>query len=340
MERGIRMKKWIILLIAATLTLLLLVAGCGGKVVATVNGENITQQELDKEVDMYKAGLENQGADFSGEEGKEIMDRLRQDVLKQLIDETLLLQQVEKRSLEPSSEEVQKEIKKIRDNFETEGEYKKFLAANGVNEPQLSDYVEKQLAVQKLVDEVTADVKVTDQEVKQYYQENEENFTQPEERKVRHILIGSEGSGMDTERSQVDAKIEAERLLQKIEQGTDFSQLAKEYSEDPGTKDNGGLLTITRGGGFVQEFEDAAFNLAEGEVSPSPVKTQYGYHIIKVEEIIPSEVQSLEAVKDQIKTSLEDTRRAGEFTDYVEDLRKEAKIDNKLSNKDEKSTQK
>lgn len=334
------MKKWIILLIAATLTLLLLVAGCGGKVVATVNGENITQQELDKEVDMYKAGLENQGADFSGEEGKEIMDRLRQDVLKQLIDETLLLQQVEKRSLEPSSEEVQKEIKKIRDNFETEGEYKKFLAANGVNEPQLSDYVEKQLAVQKLVDEVTADVKVTDQEVKQYYQENEENFTQPEERKVRHILIGSEGSGMDTERSQVDAKIEAERLLQKIEQGTDFSQLAKEYSEDPGTKDNGGLLTITRGGGFVQEFEDAAFNLAEGEVSPSPVKTQYGYHIIKVEEIIPSEVQSLEAVKDQIKTSLEDTRRAGEFTDYVEDLRKEAKIDNKLSNKDEKSTQK
>ena len=334
------MKKWTILLIAAILTLSLLVAGCGGKVVATVNGENITQQELDKEVDMYKAGLENQGADFSGEEGKEIMDSLRQDVLNQLIDETLLMQEVEKRGLEASSEEVQKEIKKIKDNFETEGEYKKFLAANGVNEPQLSDYVEKQLAVQKLVDDVTADVKVTDEEVKQYYQENKENFTQPEERNVRHILITSEGSGMGSERSQMDAKIEAERLLQKIEQGTDFSQLAKEYSEDPGTKDNGGLLTITRGGGFVQEFEDAAFNLVEGEVSPSPVKTQYGYHIIKVEEIIPSEVQSLETVKDQIKTSLEDTRRAGEFTDFVENLRKEATIDNKLSNKDEKSTQK
>jgi len=333
------MKRWTIpLMIAVVALMLLVVSGCGSKVVATVNGENITQQQLDKELEMYKSGLESQGADFSGEEGKEILDRLREDVLKQLIDEQLLLQEVKKKGLEPTSEDVQNEIKKIKENFETEGEFKKFLAANDINEPQLSDYVKKQLAVQNLVEDVTADLEVTDSEVREYYEENEEIFTRPEEREVRHILIGFEGNDMGAKRSQLEAKVEAERILQKIEQGADFAQLAEEFSEDPGTKNNGGLLTVTRGGGFVQEFEDAAFNLAKGEVTSAPVKTQYGYHIIKVEEIIPSDVQAFEEVKEQIKANLEDNRKATEFTEYMEKLRDQAKIDNKLSNKDDNST--
>jgi len=334
------MQKRLALAMVAVLALLLLLSGCGNKVVATVNGEDITQQELNKELDMYKAGLENQGADFSGKEGQEILDRLRRDVLKQLIDEKLLLQEVREKGLEPSSKEVQQEIKMIKDNFETEGQFKRFLAANGVNEPQLEDYVKKQLAIQKLVEEITADVTVTGEEVKQYYQENKDRFTEPEQRKVRHILIGFEGNDLGTERSQMDAKVEAIRLLEKIKEGADFAQLAKEKSEDPGSKDNGGLYTVTRGGGFAKEFEDAVFSLSEGQVTPEPVKTMFGYHIIKLEEIIPSRVQPFEEVRDQIKTNLEDTRKANEFTNYVENIRNKAEIDNKLSNKDEKNTKK
>lgn len=334
------MQKRIALTVMVVLAMLLLLSGCGSKVVATVNGENISQQELDKELEMYKAGLESQGADFSSKEGKEILDRLRRNVLNQMIDEKLLMQEVRDKGLEPSSKDVQEEIKKLKEQFETEGEFKKFLTANGVNEPQLTDYVKVQLAIQNLMEDVTKDVTVTGKEVEEYYQENKDSFTHPEQRKVRHILIGFEGNNMGSERSQMDAKVEAIRLLEKIKQGADFAQLVKEKSEDPGSKDNGGLYTVTRESSFAPEFIEAAFSLAEGEVTPQPVKTEFGYHIIKLDEIIPSRVQPFEEVKDQIKMNLESNRKADKFAEYVDNLRDSAKIDNKLSNKDENNTKK
>lgn len=332
------MRKSLFFLMVVLFAALLLLAGCGSKVVATVNGENITQQELDKQVEMYKTGLENQGANFSGREGRDVLERLRQDILKQLIDEKLLLQEVKKKGLEPSSGEVQQEIKKIKESFESEGQFKKFLAASGINEPQLEDYIKKQLAIKNLIDEVTAGVTVSADEVKQYYRENEDKFTEPEKRKARHILVEVESNKTEDERAWLDAKIKAMRLLEEVKQGADFAQLAKEKSEDQGTKDS--LLTVTRGGGFVKEFEDAVFALKEGEVTQSPVKTQFGYHIIKLEEIIPSRVQPFEEVKDQIKAELEDMRRAEKFADYMENLRKDAKIENKLSNNHNSFTKK
>lgn len=325
------MRKWMVLMMAVTLSSLLLLAGCGNQVVAVVNGEDITQQELDTELEMYKAGLEGQGADFSGEEGKGILEQLRQDVLKQLIDEKLLMQEVVKQGLEPTAKDIQDEIKNIKDNFKTEGEFKKFLTANGINEPQLQDVLGKQLSFQNLIEKVTKGIAVTDQEVQEYYQENKDSFTQPEERVARHILIGFEGNSLGTERSQMEAKVEATRLLEKIKQGADFVQLVKEYSEDPGSKDEGGLYTVTRGGMFAPEFEEAVFSLARGEVTKEPVKTSSGYHIIRLDEITPAREQPFDEVQAQIQADLENTHKAGKYTAYLEELHKTAKIDNKLA---------
>lgn len=323
-------------LLAALLVFsLLLVAGCGSDVVATVNGEKITRQELDKEVQVYKTSLEKQGLDFSGDKGKEVLEQLRSDVLKQMIDEKLLLQEAEKKGFEPATTEVETEMEKIRQNFKTEGEFKKFLTANGVNEPQLKDYIKKQLAVEKLMQEVTAGTKVTDEDAQEYYREHTDEFTQPEKRKVRHILVAFEGTTDKPGRKEVDAKLEATRLLEKIKAGADFEQLAKEHSDDSSEP-----LTITRGGGFMPEFEDAVFGLNVGEITSEPVKTMYGYHLIKLEEIIPSTREPFADVKEQIKAQLEEQLRVEKFTKYLEGLRQEAEIENKLANKDGNSTKK
>ncbi|MCF8010112.1 MAG: peptidylprolyl isomerase [Clostridiales bacterium] len=318
--------------------LLFLVTGCGSsKVVATVNGENINQVDLEKKVDLYKSGLEKQGTDFSGEKGEDILDSLRQNVLKQMIDEKILMQKAKDKELLPSQQEINKRIEEIKKRFKSEGEYKKYLTANGLNEPQLEEYIRKQLVQQNLFMNATGEVKVENNEVEEYYQENKKSFTQPEKRKVRHILIRPDS---DKESSAVDAKIKAMQVINEIQNGADFARLAKKKSEDTGTKDNGGLMTITRGQGLGETFDDNVFSLKNGEITQDPVKTMYGYHIIKVEEIIPSQVKPFSEVKEQIKNQLQNQYRSKEFSNYMKKIRDEAKINNKLTHKNDSTSKK
>ncbi len=147
-------------------------------------------------------------------------------------------------------------------------------------------------------------VNSTPKEIEDYYQNNQEKFGQPKRVKVRHILIRADAK--DAEASAV-ARKKAESLREEVAKGKDFAQLAKQSSEDPGTKDRGGELGYVTRGQLVPEFEQAAFSLKVGEIS-SVIQTPYGFHILRVDDIQEAKTDSLEKAKDRIQALLRDRK--------------------------------
>jgi peptidyl-prolyl cis-trans isomerase D len=151
-------------------------------------------------------------------------------------------------------------------------------------------------------------VSLTPKEIEDYYQNNQEKFGQPKRVKVRHILIRADAK--DAEASAV-ARKKAESLREELVKGKDFARLAKQSSEDPGTKDRGGELGYVSRGQLVPEFEQAAFSLKVGEIS-SVIQTPYGFHILRVDDIQEAKTDSLEQAKGRIEALLRN-RKAKEI---------------------------
>ena len=145
--------------------------------------------------------------------------------------------------------------------------------------------------------ELAKDIKISDEQINKYYQDNLTQYTQAERRKASHILFTFSTEADTDEKNKV--KAEAQSVLEKINQGADFSEMAKEYSKDPGSADSGGDLGFFGKGEMVPAFEESAFSLNPGEVSEL-VESSFGYHIIKLSSIEGGKSKPLESVKDKI----------------------------------------
>ena len=145
-----------------------------------------------------------------------------------------------------------------------------------------------------------AEITPTEEEIREYYEANESEFNKGKEVNARHILLRTADDADEETLAGIKAK--AEDLLKQLKNGADFAELAKEYSEDPGSAPKGGDLGFFTQGRMVPEFDDAAFALAEGEISDL-VKTQFGYHIIKVEKI-REDADPYASAKDEITERL------------------------------------
>jgi peptidyl-prolyl cis-trans isomerase D len=145
--------------------------------------------------------------------------------------------------------------------------------------------------------EFKGQVKLSEQDIKTYYEDNSDTFKEEKQIKARHILFYlAQDASEEMEKS---VKEKATLVLEKAKAGEDFSRLAKEYSEDTSTKENGGNLGYFQKGQMVAAFEDAAFNLKKDEIS-GLVRTSFGYHIIKVDDIKEEREKGLQEVHDQI----------------------------------------
>ncbi len=161
-------------------------------------------------------------------------------------------------------------------------------------------------------------VDVTDDDVKAYYESHKKDMSVPAKVKARHILIRvSENAKKE---KWAAAKKKAEKIRREIVSGADFAKLAKKYSDDPGTKDQGGELGFFSKGRMVPEFENAAFSLKVGEIS-QPVKTVFGYHIIQVEAKDPAKERALEDVQDQIRHDLTIEKQSNLLEKIMADLK-------------------
>jgi peptidyl-prolyl cis-trans isomerase D len=163
-------------------------------------------------------------------------------------------------------------------------------------------------------DRAEAAVEVSEQALREYYEQVKEKYESPERRKARHILITT-GDGLD----DAAAEKKAAELAAKVQGGADFAQLAKENSKDPGSAAQGGDLGWAQRGMFVGPFEEALFSMNVGEVR-GPVKTQFGYHVLKLEEIEPRSIRSFEDARAELEGDYRAERSQALFYEQTEKL--------------------
>ena len=173
-------------------------------------------------------------------------------------------------------------------------------------------------------------INVSDDEVKKFYDNNPSKFEQPEMVRASHVLISTRDPDTNkdlTEEQKAVKHKKAEEVLKRARAGEDFAKLAKENSEDPGSKDKGGEYQFARGQ-MVPEFETAAFSLKTNQVSDI-VTTAYGYHIIKLSEKIPAKKIELAKVSPEIKEYLkqqEMQKHQQDLQKYLDKLKKDSGV--------------
>jgi len=176
---------------------------------------------------------------------------------------------------------------------------------------QQLELMKKDLLIQAGVKKILDTVSVNDDDVKSFYDNNREMFKTEETVSAKHILVDSEE--------------QANEIVEKINSGTSFEDAAKEFSNCPSSSQGGNLGQFGRGR-MVPEFENAAFQLAVGEIS-GPVKTQFGYHIIKVEDKLQATDRPYDEVKATIASNLLHEKQNKAYTNFVNDLKEDFKVE-------------
>lgn len=322
------MKKLFTLVLCLMMTISLI--GCSkkeDKAVAIVNGQTITLENYQKLLALNKSSMESYyGSDIWStqvEDGKTYKDTLKEMVLEAMISSEVVYQQAEKEKVVPTDEQVQEQIDSFNEQIKNDEDYQKELKKMGIDEDFLKYQFSRDLANSNLQAKFEDDTKISESEMKKYYEENKDDFY-TDTVTASHILLKTQddnGKELSAEKKK-EAKKKAQEALDKVKSGEDFAQVAKEYSEDSSAANGGELGTFGRGQ-MVTEFENAAFAMKDGEISDI-VETQYGYHIIKVTKRVDKQ-ESYDEVKDQIKSTLASQK----YTEYVEKLKKDSTIEQK-----------
>lgn len=325
------MKKRILALVTAGI-LAFSLAGCSGTkdpnaVAATVNGEEITLGQLEFMLRMNKSSVEASMTDESMweqeiEDGVTYRDKFKELMIDQMVNTALIAQAAEKDGLKPSDKEVESSYNELRTTINSDEDLKKSAEELGVTDEFLKSQAKTNLLIQAYQNKFNEETKVSESEMEKYYEENKDSY-KVDEVEASHILIKTtddDGNAM-SDADKKKAKAKAEKILKEVKNGGDFAELAKKYSEDPGSAENGGSLGTFGKGQMVEPFEEAAFSMEPGEISDL-VETDYGYHIIKVTDKI-NETTSYEEAKDGIKTQLLNNM----YGEKIEELQKDAKIE-------------
>ena len=288
--------------------------------VARVNGDFITESTYKRQLGITQHQFLRQGVVLD-EEG---MKRLEAEVLESLIDNQLLFQVSIKRGYGADEQEVKERFEAVKAQFQSEKEFMTALEEMQYTEGTFKDAVERRVTLEKLIDnDIVPKVTVSDEESRQYYEGNPEQFVQPEQVRARHILIIVEDWG--NEQQKMQALEEIKTVQQKLKAGEDFAALAREYSEGPSNVQGGDLGFFGRGE-MVEPFEVAAFSMKIGEVSDI-VETRFGYHLIEVTDIRTEVVIPYEYAKDSIDQYIAQNKVIGEIEALVKILKDEAEIE-------------
>ena len=189
---------------------------------------------------------------------------------------------------------------------------------------KLNFYSDSLLSNLYLEQQIGDKVTVSEEETKAYYDEHINEFTTPEMIKARHILVKVDPSAPEDEKKQAYQK--AEGILKQVQDGADFAKLATELSDDSHTQSKGGDLGFFSRGKIVKPFEDIAFEMKPGETS-GIVETQFGYHIIRVEERKAETLHSYDSMKERIHQRLLQQKKSTQVTDFIDKAMQDAKAE-------------
>src|SRR5215208_4886328 len=295
------MRRRIPVLFIAVLALGLAACGGGGTkkvpddAVAVVGDIEISKPQFDQLMDQAKRSYKQQKREFPKAGTPEYVN-LRNQAMKFLVQRAEFSQ-------EAPDLDVKIDEKKVKQQ----------LAQQHLSEEQVKADIRASLTSEEIFKAVTDDAKVSDADIEKYYNEHKDQYGQPESRDVRHILVKTKKQADDL-------------YTQLVEGNANFAQLAKKYSIDPGSKNQGGKLTISKGQ-TVAPFDQTAFLLEKDKIS-HPVKTQYGYHIIQpISDVKQAKTTPLKDVKEAIRQQLLQEKKNDAMQKWLKDLEKDYEDD-------------
>lgn len=287
--------------------------------VAEINGVIITQAQFDKELGIHLDRVARQGQQVSDDQ----LAAIKKDILEGLVERELLYQESQKAGIKITGQTIDEQLAVIKKRFPSEAEYNNALNKMNLTEDEVKQQISRGLAIRDLIEQqITSKIVITEAETKAYYDGNPQMFKQPEQIKASHILVKVDAGAAEAQKAEARKKIEA--VQQKIKDGGDFAELAKEYSEGPSNA-RGGDLGYFRRGQMVKPFEDAAFAMKANEVS-GIVETRFGYHIIKVYDLKPEQTLAYDDVKDKLSQRMKQEKVEQEANQYINQLKKDANI--------------
>lgn len=348
---GQRAQKLCVLLLTAAL---LLSAGCGSTssqssnradtlppVVATVADRPIATRLYE----MYlKNGREELGLDPNTEDGRKKLEQLREGIVSELIDRTLVAQEAERRGLSIPTEQMAKAEQRAIEEFGGDQKYDIYLGAHKLTRDEYREVIKMEIYGGLLRQDLSKGLNVSDEEIQKYYEahKTDQPFQLPERVTASHILIAARpnvisqqlqqeknltGDELKTATNAEMAKRRkmAEELRRKAASGADFAALARQSSEDPSSRDKGGDLGTFPRDTHTRAFDTAAFAVKPGSLS-EVVQSDFGYHIIKVKAHEQARAMTLVEARDEVRNRLMGEREAGRLTDWLKEARHKTKI--------------
>ncbi len=253
-------------------------------VVVTVNGEKIFRKELDMRLSVFKRM------------NQEITRSTQLLIVDQITRNVLLRQFIDKQDIEVGNEEIEDELEKVKYFFKSnpntpEKALEELLKSQGSNVDALKEKIKSTIALSKYLRKEDSE-----DEKRKYFDENKSSFN-GEQVKVSHILIDTRG--IKTKEELEKARQRIENIKKEIDGGVDIAELAKKHSDCPSSEKGGDIGFFERRGSIVEPFAKVAFSMKVGEIS-EPVKTQFGYHIIKVTDKKEGKNVNYEDVKEKV----------------------------------------
>lgn len=282
---------------ALPIALTVVLAGCSAEAktnketVATVNGEKISQEELTETL-MTQYGVA---------------------ALDTLITNKIFEMEAESEGLSVAEKEIQAELTELIETYGGQEEYEAVLDANNIEEEALLEDITTHLLQKKVLKKV---INITDEELATYFEENKTTYEQTEQVEASHILVADEAT--------------AKEVINKLNEGSDFAELASEYSTDTSSSTDGGSLGYFGAGEMVEEFEKVAFEMEIDDIS-DPVESEYGFHIIKVTGKQDAKEAVFEDVKEDVYDNLLEMRIQEEYSSWLTEKYAEYDIDNSLT---------
>ncbi|MGX6444240.1 peptidylprolyl isomerase [Neobacillus sp. K501] len=256
--------------------------------IAKFDGESISKEEL------YDEMVELYGA----------------ATVDQIIADKIVVAEAKKQKITISTKEIDKELDQLKESYGGEDAFNQMLESNNTTLAALKDDITNYLTLRKLLEK---EIEISDEDLQTYFDENKDSLGEAEQVKASHILVEDENK--------------AKEIKAKLDAGEDFAELAKEFSTDESTKESGGELGYFEKGTMVAEFDEVAFTLPVNQIS-DPVKSEYGYHIIKVEDKKEAKEANFEDSKDKMKETLLEEKMETEYPTWLEEKKKDYDIEN------------
>lgn len=333
-------------LVIASMSLML--CGCVNKnAVVTVNGDAITRAQYEKAFDAVanNSMFAQMGIDLKKDENSFLHLMLKERVINELVVKKLIDQEINKRHIKVSKEDMDKQLKSIIDKVGSKEKFNALLKENGVSTAQFKKDLADEVKIQKLVDSLST-VSISDKDAMKFYKDNADKFKNPDKVRASHILVSAnseelkakiaetpEGKKMSAadldaavKKEMADKKAKAEKLLAEVKKNqSEFAKVAKENSDDTVSAKQGGDLGFFAKEEMVEPFANKAFSMKPNTIS-EVIQTPYGYHIILVTDRQKAGVEPFDKVKSEIKEFLTNQEKVKVLQQFVDTLKNNADI--------------